>query len=98
MRGRPLALATTTLGAQLVAAKAGLGLAVLPHFLGSQHGLICVQPELGADQEIWLAVHADVARTPRVRVVADFLADLIHANRAALESPSGPESPAGAGS
>ena len=98
LRGRPLALATTTLGAQLVAAKAGLGLAVLPHFLGSQHGLICVQPELGADQEIWLAVHADVARTPRVRAVADFLVALIQANRAVLEAPSGPENPADVGS
>ena len=98
LRGRPLVLATTTLGAQLVAAKAGLGLAVLPHFLGSQHGLVCVLPELGADQEIWLAVHADVARTPRVRVVADFLAALIHTNRTTLEAPSRPETPADAGS
>lgn len=98
LRGQPLALATTTLGAQLVAAKAGLGLAVLPHFLAAQHGLICVQPELGADQDVWLAVHADVARTPRVRAVADFLTELIQANRLVLEAPSGPEIPAGAGS
>ncbi|WP_255435481.1 LysR family transcriptional regulator [Paracoccus sp. S1E-3] len=98
LRGRPPALATTTLGAQLVAAKAGLGLAVLPHFLGAPDGLICVQPELGVDQEIWLAVHADLARTPRVRVVADFLAELIHASRAALEGSNRPETPATEGS
>lgn len=87
LRGRPLALATTTLGAQLVAARAGLGLAVLPHFLARPDGLVCIQPELGVDQDIWLAVHADVARTPRVRVVADFLADLIRDSREVLENP-----------
>ena len=98
LRGRPLVLATTTLGAQRVAAKAGLGLAGRVSGKRYHSRMICVQPELGADQEIWLAVHADVARTPRVRAVADFLVALIQANRAVLEAPSGPENPADVGS
>lgn len=88
LRGRAPVLATSTLGAQLVAARAGLGLAVLPHFLARQHGLVGLPAELGLDQDIWLAVHGDVARTPRVRVVADFLAGLVHDMREVLESPA----------
>ena len=38
LRGRPPALTTTTLSAQFSAVVAGLGLAVLPHFLGARRG------------------------------------------------------------
>ncbi|TRW95432.1 LysR family transcriptional regulator [Paracoccus sp. M683] len=86
-RDRAPALTTTTLGAQLSAAKAGLGLAVLPHFLGRAHGLDCLQHSLGIDQEIWLALHTDLAQSRRVRVVASFLAELILNARADLEQP-----------
>ena len=85
LRGRAPALATTTLSAQLAAAISGVGLAVLPHFLGRQSDLVCLQSDLGIDQEIWLAVHTDLAQSRRVRVVADFLASLIREAKQELE-------------
>lgn len=76
LQGRRAAVATTTLSAQLSAARAGLGLAVLPHFLAVEAGLARVAVELGIDQEIWLVVHADLAGSLRVRVVADHMVAL----------------------
>ena len=86
LRGRAPVLATTTLSAQLSAVTSGVGVAVLPHFLGRQSDLVCLQGDLGIDQEIWLAVHSDLAQSRRVRVVADFLAELIRASPAELAS------------
>lgn len=87
LRGRAPALATTTLSAQLAAAISGVGLAVLPHFLGRQSDLVCLQSDLGIDQEIWLAVHSDLAQSRRVRVVADFLASMLREAKQELETP-----------
>lgn len=64
-------LELNTLTAQIAACIAGLGLAVLPHYLAQPAGLLCVQATLGVDQEIWLAMHTDLAYSNRVRVVAD---------------------------
>lgn len=88
LHGRAPALATTTLSAQLSAVIAGVGVAVLPHFLGRRNDLVCLQSELGIDQGIWLAVHSDVAQSRRVRVVGEFLADLIMSSKNDLEEPS----------
>ena len=87
LRGRAPVLATTTLSAQLSAAISGIGLAVLPHFLGRQNNLVCLQGDLGIDREIWLAIHSDLAQSRRVRVVADFLAGLIRDAKQKLETP-----------
>ncbi|WBU64852.1 LysR family transcriptional regulator [Paracoccus aerodenitrificans] len=87
LRGRAPTLATTTLSAQLAAAISGVGLAVLPHFLGRQNNLVCLQGDLGIDREIWLAIHSDLAQSRRVRVVADFLAGLIRDAKQELETP-----------
>lgn len=88
LRGRSCRLETNTLSAQLAAAEAGLGLAVLPHFLARKAGLACVAHHLGADQPIWLAMHADLAHSRRVRAVADHLIELFEARRAELEGPA----------
>lgn len=88
LRGRLPVLATTTLSAQLSAAVAGVGLTVLPHFLGRQNDLVCLQADLGIDQEIWLAVHSDLAQSRRVRVVSEFLVELVRESRVALETPA----------
>lgn len=84
LRGRRPAVITTSLSTQVAAAKAGLGLAVLPHFLAQKEGLVCVDSDLGIDQTIYLVIHSDLAQSPRTRVVADFVGDLIIANRARL--------------
>lgn len=87
LRHRAPVLATTTLSAQLYAAAAGLGVAVLPHFLAARYDLVCLHDDLGVDQDIWLAIHADLAQTRRVRIVAEFTSDLIRASRPVLEGP-----------
>ncbi|HBP31212.1 MAG TPA: LysR family transcriptional regulator [Advenella kashmirensis] len=73
LAGRPAKLMTSNLSSQLAAAQAGLGLAVLPHFLARQSGLQCVMPQLGVDQQIWLVMHSDLVHSRRIRVVADYL-------------------------
>ncbi|WP_254655993.1 LysR family transcriptional regulator [Sulfitobacter sp. 20_GPM-1509m] len=78
------AVVTSTLASQLSAAKAGLGLAVLPHFLAREAGLERLPVELGVDQDIWLVMHSDLLASQRVRVVADHLVAVIEAHGAAL--------------
>ena len=61
---------TNSLVNQSVAAKAGIGLALLPCYLGdSDPGLVRVRPEPLADLEgeFWIVTHADLKRTARVR-------------------------------
>jgi len=73
LRARACKVQTNTLSAQLAAARSGLGLAVLPHFLARQADLVCLLPEIGANQPIWLVIHSDLAHSRRVRAVADHL-------------------------
>ncbi len=81
LRNRAPALTTTTLSAQLQAASAGLGLAILPHFLARDAGLQRLPVELGVDQAIWLVIHSDLAQSRRVRAVADHLVTVIREMR-----------------
>jgi DNA-binding transcriptional LysR family regulator len=77
LQGREPALTTTSLATQLAAAKAGLGIAVLPHFLALEAGLVCVAAEIGVDQPIYLVIQTDLTQSGRTRAVADFLAALV---------------------
>lgn len=86
LQGRAPALVTSSLYAQLVAARAGLGLAVLPCFMADAEPALQNVPS-DADaiaQEFWLAVHTDLAGSARVRAVADFLSELVRRNSAIL--------------
>ena len=67
--------ATTALA---VAARHGMGVALLPCYIGdADPGLRRLTgPEL-ASQEIWLLVHGDLRRTPRIKAVIDWLDDLM---------------------
>jgi DNA-binding transcriptional LysR family regulator len=84
LQGREPVLATTSLSTQVAAAKAGLGLAVLPHFLGLDAGLVCVDTDIGVDQSIYLVIQSDLTQSHRTRAVADFLVDLVSRNRTRL--------------
>jgi DNA-binding transcriptional LysR family regulator len=72
---------------QASAARAGLGLAVLPCFLGDgDAGLRRVGaplPEL--ETELWLLTHPDLQRTARIRVLLDLLYDALRNRRAQFE-------------
>lgn len=80
LRGDMAAISTTTLSAQLSAAMSGLGLAVLPHFLALEAGLVVVKAELGINQPIWFAMHSDLTGSHRVRIVADHLLAIMNEN------------------
>ncbi|WP_332460398.1 LysR family transcriptional regulator [Xenorhabdus lircayensis] len=90
LRGRPLSVATTSIFSQIAAANAGLGLAVLPHIAASSSaGLTCISRDLGIDKPIWLVIQSDLAHSPRIRKVADFLADMIYQNQDKLSGQTG---------
>ena len=84
LRGRAPAVTTTSLTTQIAATKAGLGLAVLPHFLAFDAGLACLEADVGIDQAIYLVIQSDLAESPRIRIVADFLREIAHAQRIRL--------------
>ncbi|MDJ0388691.1 LysR family transcriptional regulator [Roseomonas sp. E05] len=86
-QGRPLALRTNDLATLHMAARAGLGLAALPRFLGDADPALVRLPAADAGtaaREIWLLVHADLRRSARVRAVMDHLEAVIHAGRGLL--------------
>ena len=77
--GRDIVLRTSDLENQAAAARAGVGLAALPHFMGDG------DPRLGRYQtdrkpisrDVWLVVHRDLRHTPAVRAVMEFLASCL---------------------
>jgi DNA-binding transcriptional LysR family regulator len=76
--GCKIALVTSSLPSQIVAVRAGLGLAVIPDFLAIGDDLV---PVISSDQmfsnKVWLVTHADLVASARVRAVGDFLADRV---------------------
>ncbi len=87
LQGRVPALTTTSLHTQVVAASAGLGLAVLPHLIARDTGLVCLDADLGVEQDIYLVIQTDLSRAPRVRALADFLGELVIEQRDRLSGP-----------
>lgn len=71
---------------QAAAARAGFGLALLPHFLGRADSRL-VEVRLDKkppDRELWLLLRPDMTKVPRVRAMADFLAALFKREREVL--------------
>ncbi|MCW0404846.1 LysR family transcriptional regulator [Xanthomonas sontii] len=85
--GRRFAFVANDLAAQLHACAAGAGVALLPRFLleataASAGGALVELPEAprcDVEREIWLVVHPDVRRAPRVQRVAEAIADAVQA-------------------
>ena len=75
---------------QLEAARAGMGLAMLPCFMGDrERGLVRVPGAVPIpDRSLWLLSRADLRRTARVRAFVDFIAAAILDHRALLEGRS----------
>ncbi|WP_439815045.1 LysR family transcriptional regulator [Zavarzinia sp. CC-PAN008] len=63
---------------QLEAARAGLGVALLPCFVADAvPGLVRLgEPAQAPGRELWAAIHRDRRQVPRVRAAIDFMADL----------------------
>lgn len=76
---REVVLRTNDLETQLAAARSGLGLAALPHYLGdSDPGLqryaVTQKP---VSRDVWLLVHRDLRQVPAVRTVMEFLVSCV---------------------
>lgn len=84
LKGDALPIMTSSLMGQVAAAKAGLGLAILPHFLANDANLKPVVEDIGLDQPIWLVIHSDLLASHRVKIVGEHLTQIIAANDARL--------------
>ncbi|CCE07461.1 putative transcriptional regulator, LysR family [Bradyrhizobium sp. STM 3843] len=82
---RAIVLLTSDLENQAAAARTGVGLAALPHFLGDPDPhLVRFDPGRSEiTREIWLVVHRDLSRAPLVRAVMQFLARCVKPGRQA---------------
>jgi len=74
--GREVVLRTNDLETQVAAARSGLGIAALPHYLADgdprlQRYVVTQKP---VSRDVWLVVHRDLRQVPAVRAVMDFLA------------------------
>jgi len=67
------------------AACAGVGVAILPCFVAdADPGLVRLEGPEPVPHELWLLVHGDLRRTPRVRAVIEWLDARVHETRALL--------------
>ncbi len=73
--------------AQLEACKVGMGLGMLPCFLGDVEPSLqrLSPPEFTPNFELWLLTHGDLRSTARFRVFSEYLAKTIRDHRAAFE-------------
>jgi DNA-binding transcriptional LysR family regulator len=89
--GRPCVLRANDLATIHEATRAGLGVAALPRFLADDDPMLTEieTSEPAVSREIWLIVHPDLRRSPRVRAVMDALVAMVECHRAVLEGASG---------
>jgi DNA-binding transcriptional LysR family regulator len=88
LRGAHITCRVDALPALRDAALAGLGLALLPCYLGDPaSGLRRLTPKTLAEPRsaLWLLTHEDLRRTARIRATLDFLAKALASERALLE-------------
>jgi DNA-binding transcriptional LysR family regulator len=80
---RPVACELNHISEHLIAARAGVGVAGLPRFIGERDGdLVRIDEEAPPfARDIWLLVHRDLRRSPPVRAVMDFVAAVISEHR-----------------
>jgi DNA-binding transcriptional LysR family regulator len=81
-----IVFSSTNLTAQANAAEKGLGIALLPCFVGDQiQGLTPVLPgELSIVRDLWLSVHQDQTNQPIIDKASSFLSNLIASERRTL--------------
>lgn len=75
---RPFVLRSNDLPSLHRACRAGLGIAMLPAFLADEDAGLVPIPHAATPvlRELWLAVHPDVRRSPRVRRMVDLLVEV----------------------
>lgn len=75
---RAFSFRSNDLGSLCQAVKGGLGVGVLPNFLaGDDPSLVLLSPACPVTRTLWLVMHPDVRRSPRVRAVADGIVGIL---------------------
>ena len=79
LNGRPIVFRATDVFGQLEAARAGLGVVALPIFLGDREaGLVRLPTAIPSPtRDLWLVTYPDLRRSPAIRAVMDFIADVV---------------------
>jgi DNA-binding transcriptional LysR family regulator len=92
----PCVLRTNSTACMLSAVLAGVGVTLLPCFLGSaQKSLVRVPFPDEPTRDLYLTVHRDAKDTPRVRAVLDVIVAMVEENAALLDGRAAPsEKPA----
>lgn len=82
---RRVVFRSNSTAALLAVTRTGLGVAVLPCYLADREpGLVRLDGPAPVDHELWLLVHGDLRRAPRVRAVIEWLDELVARARPAL--------------
>ncbi len=76
LRSAAVALETNSTHALLAAARAGLGIAVLPRFVARGCPDLAAVSEPVAEHDVWVSIHPEFRRDPRIRATTDFLKDV----------------------
>jgi DNA-binding transcriptional LysR family regulator len=83
--GRRVVFRCNSTAALQAAARQGVGVAVLPCFVADRDpALVRLDGPEPPDHELWLLVHGDLRRAPRVRAVLEWVDALVEKARAAL--------------
>lgn len=88
-------LQSSSLHAQTEAAIAGYGLCVLPAFIAARHReLVPILPDqISLTRSYWLVASADVAPSPRVQAIWQFIRSEVDASRSDFEKAPAPAAP-----
>jgi DNA-binding transcriptional LysR family regulator len=88
-RGARIALRTNSAQAQLEAAAAGIGLAILPAYLaeGRPELVRLLAPSRVLVRSMWIVVTRELRGVARVRALRDFLVEVLAANATRLRGP-----------
>ena len=83
--GRQVVFRSNSTASLVAAARTGLGVAVLPRFVADQDaGLVRLEGPEPANHELWLLVHADLRRSPRVQAVIEWVDEVVARARSGL--------------
>ncbi len=79
LAGRPVVFQASDLFGQQEAARAGMGAAVLPRFIGDADPALVRLPTASEPpaRDLWLATYPDLKRSPALRRVMDFLGRIV---------------------
>lgn len=79
LAGRNVALRANDISIQAEAAAAGIGVALLPCYIGDHHPMLSRlhETESYPPREVWMLVLSDIRKAPRVRAVMNFLISVV---------------------